>query len=909
MLLEREAELASAAVRLRGAAAGHGSVLLVEGPLGAGRSSFLEALAQRAERFRVLRAQASRSERWLAGGVVDQLVESAGCDEATAEAGSGRRPREDAPRGPTGERVPLRTVLEGLPGEDGVLVLVDDLHWSDAESLAELSRSVSERRGRRVVFAFSLPSGAVPDPGSVLRGLVDGADVRIGLRALGPGSVRHLVEAALGGPADEAFVEALRVRSAGSPLMLRSLLDEAYALGLEPRAEHAELARTLRSDPLCQYLSAFLRSRPGSVRRVVHALCVLGFEADQRVAARLAGLDTPGYTEAVGSLDLWGLGRPGADGSGTLVWDALADGIPADDLTVLRNHAAVLLHRAGHPMEAAAGHLLAVQTLRAPQAVRILRAAAGSAQARGAPRDAARYLRKALSDGSCTGLLRARVLADLVSVEREFATVAALRHVVEALPLFDSARDRGAIAVQLGPLLYQPAESGIAVLTRDLAAELGSADAGDGAAAELALRLEARHYALGDQDPVILRAALRRLDELGRRPPVRTQGERELLSALVHVAFVTNNASAERVADLGGPLLALEPPDPRHAHTPLPLLVNALAAAEHTEMTVHWLEAVGRRVDPRGTGAEAAVLRAERALVALSHGRTAEARRAVVRPDAVPDPEANALPAICSAILAIVTLHGDEPELAEEFLTGDPPRRQDQYHAALLHMARGLLAARRRRDPIALHHFRSAGERLERIGWTNPAVLPWSSRAALLHHRLGNQEQALAAGQFELERARRWGAPSAVGRALVALGRVTPGRRGTAVLAEAVSVLEGSTNLDELCRALYAYGSREGVEGRRAGEALRRARALSVVCGADRVTQQIRVQIGRSPAAPELTPSEARVARLAANGLRNADIAQRLQVSKRMIERYLTNAYRKLDISGRDALPPNIGTE
>ncbi|MEV5161086.1 AAA family ATPase [Streptomyces sp. NPDC053728] len=908
MLLERETELASAVVRLGRAAAGRGALLLVEGPLGVGRSSFLEALAQRAgtERFRVLRAQASRSERWLAGGVVDQLVESAGCGRATAEACDGR---EDAHGGPAGGRVPLATVMEALPGEDGVLVLVDDLHWSDAQSLAELAGSVSGRQRRGVVFAFSLPSGVVPDGGSVLRGLVDSADVSIGLRTLGPGSVRRMVDAALGGRADEEFVEAVRERSSGSPLLLRYLLDEAHSRGLEPRAAHAELARTLRSDPLCQYLSVFLRSRPGAVRRVVHALCVLGGDVDRRVSARLAGLDAPGYAKAVGALDLWGLGRPGAVGSGTLLWDALADGIPADELTVLRNRAAVLLHRAGHPVEAAAGQLLAVQTLRAPQAVRILRAAAGSALARGAPRDAARYLRQALLDGSCTGLLRAGVLADLVAAERQFATVAALRHVVEALPLFESARDRAAVVVQLGPLLYRPAESGIAVLTQDLAAQLRSAETGDDATAELALRLEARHYALGDQDPVILPAALRRLDELGPRPPVRTQGERELLAALVHVAFVTNNASAERVADLGGPLLALEPPDPRHAHTPLPLLVNALAAAERTEVTVRWLDAVGRRVDPRGTGAEAAVLRAERALVALSHGRTAEARQTVVRPGAGPDPEANALPAICSAILAIVTLHSGEPELAEEFLTADPPQLQDQYHAALLHMARGRLAARRRRDLIALHHFRTAGERLERIGWTNPAVLPWSSRAALLHHRLGDQERALAAARAEVERARRWGAPSVVGRALVALGRVTPGRRGTALLAEAVAVLEGSTNLGELCRALYAYGSREGVDGRRAGEALERARTLSVACGADRVTRQIRAQIGRSPAVPELTPSEVRVARLAADGLRNADIAQRLQVSKRMIERYLTNAYRKLNISGRDALPPNIGTE
>ncbi|MEV8129147.1 LuxR family transcriptional regulator [Streptomyces sp. NPDC085944] len=911
LLLERETELALAAACLRRATAGHGSLLLVEGPLGTGRSSFLEALPEQAPggRITVLRAQASSSERRLAFGVVDQLVESAACAAATAESGRARRPCDYAHREPAGDRVSLSDVLDAVPGEGTVLVLVDDLHWCDAESLAELSKGLAGRHDRRVVFAMSLPSGVVPAAGSVLRGLVDAADRRVRLGPLGPEAVRRSVEAALGGSADAEFVAAVRVRSAGSPLLLRSLLDEAYSRGLRPRARGAELARTLRSDVLCQYLTAFLRSQPDALRRTVHALCVLGGDADRRVAALLAGLDAAGYAEAVGALRRWGLGRPGDEEYGTLLWDALADGVPADELTDMRNRAAVLLHRTGHSVEAAAGQLMSVHTLRAPGAAGILRAAADRALARGAPRDAARYLRQALLDGSCTGPLRARVLTDLAVAERQFATVAALRHVVEALPLFESALDRAAAAVQLGPLLYQPSESGIAALTGDLAAQLRTRGGEDAAAAELTMRLEARHYALSAQDPAVVPAALRRLGELGARPPVRTVGERELLAALIHIAFVTNKASAERVADLGASLMALEPPDPRHAHTPLPLAVNALAAAENTAETVRWLDAVDRRVG-QNADAETAVLRAERAMVALSHGRIAEARRTVVPTGAAEEAQARAS-ALCTAVHAIVTLRSDEPELAEGLLTGNLCHHRDQYHAALLHMARGLLAARRRHDRIALHHFRTAGERLERIGWSNPAVLPWSSRAALVHLRLGEQDRALAAARLEVERARAWGAPSAQGRALVALGRVTPGRRGTNLLAEAVSVLERSTNADELCRALYAYGSREGVDGRRAGRALERARELSVLCGADRMTRLIREQIGRRPAvsgqAPELTPSEARVARLAAAGLHNADIARELQVSKRMIERYLTNAYRKLDISGRHALPPDVG--
>ncbi|MFE3828663.1 AAA family ATPase [Streptomyces sp. NPDC059092] len=919
MLLERETELARATADLRRAAAGDGSLLVVEGSLGTGRSSFLEALSHRAraERFRVLKAQASMSERAFALGVVNQLLESGCCDAvATAAAAPNGQmvgaPGRGRPHGGPSDTPPaLSSLLDTASRDSALLVLVDDLQWADAESLLELSRSVDGRHSRRILFAVSLPSGVTPAQGSLLGELVEAADREVRLGPLGSAAVRRVVGDAFGGEADEEFVDSMRVRSGGNPLLLRSLLDEAYSRGLPPKAVHSDLARTLRPDPLCQYLAGFLRSQPDHVRRAVHALCVLGDTPDSSLAAQLAGLDASRYSEAVAVLDRSGLSRSEGRWDGTVLWESLADSIPAQELTVLRNRAAVLLHRAGHPVEDAAGQLMSVHTPQAPQAVLILRAAADSALLRGAPRDAARYLRQALLDSSCTGSVRARVLADLATAERGFATVAALRHVVEALPLFDSARDRAAAVVQLGPLLFHPSESGISTVTDEVAADLRGSDADDTSANELALRLEARRYALGAQDPALFPAALRRLAELGPRPPVRTAGQRELLASLLHIAFVTNSTSAERAAELGALLLAHEPPDPGHAHTSLPLAVNALAAAERTEETTRWLLAVDQGVRDEGADVEAAMMRTERALVALAHGDVAEAKQTILRTDIMAGPQASGLPTVCTAILAIVALHSDEPELAEEFLTRNLLSHEDQYVAALLHMARGLLAARRGHDRIALHHFRTAGERMERIGWSNPTLLPWSSCAALMHHRLGEQDQALAAGRLEVERARRWGSPAVEGRALVALGRVTPGRRGTELLAEAVSVLEKSTNRHELCRALYAFGSRKGTSSRRAGEVLDRAYALSVECGADWVAQKVRARLSRSPAVaaplPGLTPSELRVARLAAAGLRNTDIARQLDVSTRMVERYLTNSYRKLDIPGRHALPSDIG--
>ena len=51
-----------------------------------------------------------------------------------------------------------------------------------------------------------------------------------------------------------------------------------------------------------------------------------------------------------------------------------------------------------------------------------------------------------------------------------------------------------------------------------------------------------------------------------------------------------------------------------------------------------------------------------------------------------------------------------------------------------------------------------------------------------------------------------------------------------------------------------------------------------------------------------LTPSELRIAELAASGQSNREISQALFVTPKTVEYHLRNAYRKLDISGRQEL-------
>jgi DNA-binding CsgD family transcriptional regulator len=80
------------------------------------------------------------------------------------------------------------------------------------------------------------------------------------------------------------------------------------------------------------------------------------------------------------------------------------------------------------------------------------------------------------------------------------------------------------------------------------------------------------------------------------------------------------------------------------------------------------------------------------------------------------------------------------------------------------------------------------------------------------------------------------------------------------------------------------------------GEALaRRAREELVASGA-------RPRRERPPGAPQLTEGELRVARMAAQGRTNREIAEALFLAPRTVETHLTHAYRKLEITSRAEL-------
>jgi DNA-binding CsgD family transcriptional regulator len=94
---------------------------------------------------------------------------------------------------------------------------------------------------------------------------------------------------------------------------------------------------------------------------------------------------------------------------------------------------------------------------------------------------------------------------------------------------------------------------------------------------------------------------------------------------------------------------------------------------------------------------------------------------------------------------------------------------------------------------------------------------------------------------------------------------------------------------------------------RGAGDALEAARSIFDALGASVWARRTRVEIARlgrprPTVADELTPSEAEVARLAASGLKNREVAAQLGISTKTVEAHLARAYAKLGVQSRAQL-------
>jgi DNA-binding CsgD family transcriptional regulator/tetratricopeptide (TPR) repeat protein len=270
-ILEREHELAELAAAGREAAAGAGSVVLVSGEAGIGKSSLIEAArAVLPAEGRLLIGYCDDLATRRALGPFRDLVGSVGAELTAALADGGDRNRLlDA----------LRAALSWV-GHPTVLV-VEDVHWADEATLDALRYLVRRVAGLPAVLVLTYRDDEIgrEHPLQHLLGLVSRVERvrRLPLARLSPDAVRQL-SAATTLDSHEVYEV-----TSGNPFFVTELLAAGDVCRAPPTIVDAVLARTRTLDPATQDALEQLAVIPSTLDRWL---------VDQLIPGGLAALAT-----------------------------------------------------------------------------------------------------------------------------------------------------------------------------------------------------------------------------------------------------------------------------------------------------------------------------------------------------------------------------------------------------------------------------------------------------------------------------------------------------------------------------------------------------------------------------------------------------------------------------------------
>ena len=238
--------------------------------------------------------------------------------------------------------------------------------------------------------------------------------------------------------------------------------------------------------------------------------------------------------------------------------------------------------------------------------------------------------------------------------------------------------------------------------------------------------------------------------------------------------------------------------------------------------------------------------------------------------------------------------------------------------AASLLCIRGRLRYAHARPQEAIADLEQCRDIVSESGVTAPAFIEWRTDLSLAYLAVGERESAREVAAEDLALSRAFGAPRELGMALRTSGLIEGGDPGLDLLSESVDVLapseaelEHAKSLVELGAALRRAGHRSDAQNR-----LRSGLDVASGCGSLATVTRARDELIAAGGRPRrerltgpdsLTASELRVARMAAEGRSNPEIAQALFVTRRTVEVHLTHVYRKLDIESREQLAAALG--
>jgi DNA-binding CsgD family transcriptional regulator len=883
---------------------GSGSVLLVEGEPGIGKSAFLRDAV----------GAAAGLGFSLAAGAADPLGRTIpffplrqALGESFGKIGAEReeRRRVDVPMWWIGQ---MRAHLTQRAAANPVLVCVDDVQWSGAATLAALRGLPRELRQHPVAWILARSNAPHDDAGHLFDLLEKDGAGRVSLPRLGQDAVTALLTDALGAAPDAGLL-ALAESAGGNPSLL------------------AELVAGLREDVAVRVTDgrAILASGrlPGRLRRVAQRrLDGLGEQARSLFvtaatlgpsflledAAMMLGETPAALLPAVEEMMAAGILAAAEDEFSfrhELLRRAVHDTIPPPGLRALHRQYGQLLLRRGGAAEGAAEHLLRAAHGGSPASLADLDTAVAQtldSSPRAAADVAVRVLELTPSGGP-DELRRAVAAAEALAAAGRLGQAGRIADETLAKPLpplaearlrcalssvlraRGRARDAAAEASRVLAQPHLPENLREAAITAHLQALAGLR--GEGAAPVIAPVLAAP----GRFDGRTVVAALT-TDAVVRWDQGQIgEGLQRLREA------VRREGGSSRDARHGQPLLAL---------------ASALVDLRQLDQAEELLRVAGQPLDAAPARAAACILRGR---VELAAGELTRASAAAEEGLAVAESlgaDGHASAAHC--VLGLIALRrGDLTEAALQVASASvpAPHSAETYARAEITMAHAQVSEARDGPAAALGHIQHvcADLPLHRgLLLGDPATAAWLTRTALA---AGHDEfaAAVACAARALASANP-GYPAVDAAAAHALGLA---EQDTALLADAAErhpdPWARSSAAEDLGLA-HARRAQDQPAIERFSEAIEGYQAVGAAADMARVRRRLR-KLGvrrrhwtRGQDRPtvgweSLTETERAVSELVAQGLSNREVAARMYVSIHTVAFYLRQIFRKLEIGSR----------
>lgn len=266
---------------LADALAGVPRLVAVEGEAGIGKSTLLRTVAAGAEQSTVLWAVGDPEETQLAFGVLGQLA--IGSKGGLADLAGGLEPTAD----PLLVGAGLLGALTGL--QRPVVVIVDDAHLADRESMSALRFALRRLTNDRVMAVVSFRPEGRAGLGVGWEALLSHpTSTLVHLGGLEPPEMIDLAVELGAGALSPSGAGRLWAHTGGHPLYARMLLEQLPVGSFER-------VGTILPAPvsLAATVVARLADCPGATRLLVEAAAVIGERSDVTSLAAVAGLDGP----------------------------------------------------------------------------------------------------------------------------------------------------------------------------------------------------------------------------------------------------------------------------------------------------------------------------------------------------------------------------------------------------------------------------------------------------------------------------------------------------------------------------------------------------------------------------------------------------------------------------------------